>query len=1285
MSATCNQIFSSYWQGGYEGADHINGVGLPLSMNDSTRHASLAYDDYALLANFDIKTVRESVGWRLVEKQGRFDFSSVEPRARAAKELGLQVIWTLCHYGWPEDVNVYSHSFIDRFARYCRNVVEYLESFSTSSVNVYSPINEISFASWATAHNHFMCPHPNEDDGTELKRQLVRATLKGCETIWEINPSARILHCDPLIHVIGPPGRPDLIDHAAVQRQSQFEAWDMLSGNLEPELGGAPRYMDLIGVNYYHSNQWEIDDHRRSSLWWHLGHPRRMPLYRLLTEVHRRYRRPMLLAETSHVGSGRGAWIREVAQEAVMAQQQGVDLRGICLYPIIDRPDWDDGHRWHKSGLWEVNVQGEEESRYQRILSEPYAAGLRDAQRITKRFFSHYFTTQASLITQTQGTPMTTIIVFSHLRWDFVYQRPQHLLSRMAENYKIVFIEEPIFHEHGSFLETSTPGPNITVLKPHTPVAAHGFHDEQLPHLIKLMRQFMELEEKYMVWFYTPMALPLLQELDPSLVVYDCMDELAAFKNPPKQMLQRESALLKIADLVFTGGPSLYRAKRERHPSVHCFPSSVDLVHFEQARDRSNMHPAHENIPGPRLGYYGVIDERIDMELIAKLADAHPQWQIVLVGPVVKIDPDTLPRRHNIHYLGQQPYEALPHFLAGWNACLLPFALNESTRFISPTKTLEYMAAELPIVSTAISDVVELYGDVVAIAESPQGFIKACEDALLTTPEEHKQTIVRMREIASGSSWNATAEKMHELMQFTSMEKEEPMSCALPQPAREAFLQHEAQPVPLENRKCVIIGAGPTGLSAAYHLDADTLLLDKNSTVGGWCRSIEDKGFTFDHAGHIMFSNDPYVLQLYKILLGNNVHWQNREAWVYSKGVHTRYPFQGALHGLPPDVIKECIVGAMESRYGAMKNPESKPAEGACQAVDGAAGVLSDCCADGTVPDSRGKAVLRQEPTTAKGKPENFEEFIYRMWGSGIAKHFAIPYNRKLWTVPLTEMETSWLGGRVPLPDLEEIIEGALRPVAKPMGPNARFGYPLRGGFQAMMSGFLPHIQGTIELNADVMSISPEQHLVTLGDGRRYRYENLISTMPLPELIRRMGDEAPKPVRKAAAALRHVSVRCVNLGIAREKISDKHWIYYPEDTIFHRVFLQGNASPRCNPPGGFGLTCEISYSPAKPLPLDGQQLIDRCMEDCIRVGLLRQEDKLITANLVDMPYAYVVYDHVRKQNVETVKKWLSERDIILSGRYSEWEYYNSDHAFLAGKKAAEVVKQLKPREKMYVN
>ena len=464
--------------------------------------------------------------------------------------------------------------------------------------------------------------------------------------------------------------------------------------------------------------------------------------------------------------------------------------------------------------------------------------------------------------------------------------------------------------------------------------------------------------------------------------------------------------------------------------------------------------------------------------------------------------------------------------------------------------------------------------------------------------------------------------------------------------------------------RTVIVGAGPTGLSAAYHLPEDAILLEKNASVGGWCRSIADHGFTFDYAGHIMFSNDPYVLKLYAVLFGENLHWQDREAWIYSNQVFTRYPFQGALYGLPPKVISECIVGAIEARFGALEAVGSAAAGGAAAPVK----PVEDCCADGTAGVVNTTALAPR-----KRDSQNFEEFIFKVWGKGIARHFAIPYNRKLWTLPLTEMETSWLGGRVPLPDLEQIIEGALAPAARPMGPNARFGYPLRGGFQALMEGFLPHIKGRIALNAEAAQLLPREHVLVMTDGSRYRYDHLISTMPLPELIKLAGAEAPEEVRAAARGLRHLSVHCVNLGVARENLTDKHWIYYPEDTIFHRIFVQGNASPYCNPPGGFGLTCEISYSPWKPLPLDGQALIDRCIDDCIKVAMLRPDDRIITANMVDLPYAYVVYDHARAANVALVKAWLGRYDIILAGRYSEWEYYNSDHAFLTGKKAAETV------------
>jgi protoporphyrinogen oxidase len=194
---------------------------------------------------------------------------------------------------------------------------------------------------------------------------------------------------------------------------------------------------------------------------------------------------------------------------------------------------------------------------------------------------------------------------------------------------------------------------------------------------------------------------------------------------------------------------------------------------------------------------------------------------------------------------------------------------------------------------------------------------------------------------------------------------------------------------------------------------------------------------------------------------------------------------------------------------------------------------------------------------------------------------------------------------------------------------------------------------------------------VTLADGRRFRYDTLISTMPLPELVAAIGDEAPAEIRRAASELRHVSIRCVNLGVARPRVTDKHWIYFPGDTVFHRVFVQGNASPHCNPPGGFGLTCEISYSPSKPLVAVGSELTERCFRDCVAVGLLDASDALLTSNHVDMCYAYVIHDHGRAERVARIREWLADFGIVLAGRYSEWEYYDSDHAFIAGKKAAE--------------
>jgi len=374
------------------------------------------------------------------------------------------------------------------------------------------------------------------------------------------------------------------------------------------------------------------------------------------------------------------------------------------------------------------------------------------------------------------------LIAFSHLRWDFVYQRPQHLLSRFAQDRCVVVIEEPVHDPHAaSHWEQHHPHPNVTVFRPHTPCAAWGFADAQLPYLHRLTERLVQEAplQRGLVWMYTPMALPLIDVFEPEVIIFDCMDELSAFDLAPPQLVEREHQLFTRADLVFTGGPSLYRVKKHRHPNVHLFPSSVDAAHFRQALDGLPEPADQVLLPRPRLGFFGVLDERLDRPLLAHLTAAHPDWQVVLIGPVVKIDPALLPQAPNLHYLGQRSYEMLPAYLAGWDICLLPFARNAATQFISPTKTLEYMAAERPIVSTSITDVREPYGDIVYLGDTPEAFVAACERALASSQEERAQRAEKMHAVLKHTSWDATVAAMQRLIEVVRQRRPASVSAAV--------------------------------------------------------------------------------------------------------------------------------------------------------------------------------------------------------------------------------------------------------------------------------------------------------------------------------------------------------------------------------------------------------------------------------------------------------------------------------------------------------------------------
>ncbi|KLT66668.1 glycosyltransferase [Pedobacter sp. BMA] len=364
-----------------------------------------------------------------------------------------------------------------------------------------------------------------------------------------------------------------------------------------------------------------------------------------------------------------------------------------------------------------------------------------------------------------QSSLPQNLLCFSHLRWDFVFQRPQHLMSRFAKETNVYVMEEPIFDAtESAYMAYDHREPMLTILIPHL---VSGHDPQQVKEEMRLLlNEFLgrvNLAE-WTFWYYTPMALQFSDHFKASLTVFDCMDELSAFDFAPKELLELEKSLLKVADIVFTGGYSLHEAKKDQHENIHVFPSSIDKVHFHLARAVQKEPEDQAAINGVKLGFIGVIDERFDATLIHEVAVKRPDWQIVLLGPVVKVSMDNLPKGPNVHYLGQKAYGDLPAYLSGWDIALIPFAINNSTRFISPTKTPEYLAAGLRVVSTPIRDVVRPYGveGLVSIASDADEFIAAVEYCL--DDRTNGKWLKKADKFLEDKSWGDTFEQMKEKM-----------------------------------------------------------------------------------------------------------------------------------------------------------------------------------------------------------------------------------------------------------------------------------------------------------------------------------------------------------------------------------------------------------------------------------------------------------------------------------------------------------------------------------------
>jgi protoporphyrinogen oxidase len=426
------------------------------------------------------------------------------------------------------------------------------------------------------------------------------------------------------------------------------------------------------------------------------------------------------------------------------------------------------------------------------------------------------------------------------------------------------------------------------------------------------------------------------------------------------------------------------------------------------------------------------------------------------------------------------------------------------------------------------------------------------------------------------------------------------------------------------SKKVVILGGGLAGTSAGYHLvEHDPVLFEKDSAIGGLCRSFTQDGFTFDCTGHLIHLKNPYTKELVAKILPDAFNAHERLAAIHSKSVTTPYPFQANTYGLLPEIVKECVVGFVESMH-----------------------------------------------TPVNGGPNNFHEWVVRTFGTGIAKHFMLPYNEKFWKDDLRNITSDWVSWSIPKPTLEEVVNGALGLTNKGMGYNPKFIYPKNGGIDCLPQALARPVN-RIHMNEAVESIDPKRKCLVMTSGREETYDFLISSLPLPIAFKMLRDTPEKLVANARR-LRAISVLNINIGIDRPGISDQHWVYFPEDQyVFSRVGFPMNFSKAVGPEGASSAYIEITHQPNDKLNVE--EMFDRSLRDLQKCGILQSSDRVLTRHVLDIRFAYVVFDEHRQQHLQSLVDYLESRDIFTAGRYGRWDYYSMEDSILSGKSAAEKV------------
>lgn len=423
----------------------------------------------------------------------------------------------------------------------------------------------------------------------------------------------------------------------------------------------------------------------------------------------------------------------------------------------------------------------------------------------------------------------------------------------------------------------------------------------------------------------------------------------------------------------------------------------------------------------------------------------------------------------------------------------------------------------------------------------------------------------------------------------------------------------------------LVIGAGLAGLSTAYHLqDRPCRVVEKDAEPGGLCRSYQVGSFTFDYTGHLLHFRQPAVQELVERLLPGQLERHHRRAYIYSYGTYTEYPYQVNTHGLPPEVVRDCLLGFI--------------------------------------------ATLMAPPSGRKSDEQSFKQWILENLGEGFARHFMVPFNEKLWQVPLEELTADWVSWLVPKPDLTDVINGALGIKTKAFGYNPSFLYPRRGGIGVLPRAFVAGVKDIV-YGSELVEVDTARRRAVFRDGRVEFYDTLVSTIPVPELVRRCTD-LPPAIREAADGLRFVSVYNVNLGVARERVSDKHWIYFPERAFpFYRAGFPMNFSPALGPAGSSSLYVEVSHRPE--VVTDASELVRQIRLALERASILRPDDEIVATDVKDIRYAYVLFDRHRARALPAILTELESRGIHSIGRYGRWEHTSMEDAIAQGKQLAE--------------